>query len=139
MYVTLYILLPHAKPDHFYGARPEQLDRQIRDKLEEYIIPSTQHDLPILPNFFLEAKGPDGTITVLMRQACYEGALAARGYAVSGTYDQFILGVSAYRNARDWAKEKRDAIIEEANRRHRALQDEIQSVTEGDTINLGRK
>ncbi|EDN10992.1 predicted protein [Histoplasma mississippiense (nom. inval.)] len=50
--------LAQAKPDHFYGARPEQLDRQIRNELSDHIIPSTQDDLPMVPNFFLEAKGP---------------------------------------------------------------------------------
>jgi hypothetical protein len=53
-----------AKPDLFYGARPEQLDRRVRTELGSRIIPSTQNDLPMAPNFFLEAKGPDGSLTV---------------------------------------------------------------------------
>jgi hypothetical protein len=32
-----------------------------------------------MPNFFLEAKGPDGSLAVARRQACYDGALGARG------------------------------------------------------------
>lgn len=44
--------LAQAKPDHFYGARPEQLDHQIRNELSDLIIPSTQDGLPMLPNLF---------------------------------------------------------------------------------------
>ncbi|KAK2814173.1 hypothetical protein FQN50_000577 [Emmonsiellopsis sp. PD_5] len=68
-----------AWPDRFFGARPEQLDRQIRDKLHDDIIPSTQDSRPILPNFFLEVKSPDQSAAVAKRQACYDGALGARG------------------------------------------------------------
>ncbi|OJD27310.1 hypothetical protein ACJ73_01303 [Blastomyces percursus] len=165
--------LAQAKPDRFYGARPEQLNRQIRNELCDYIIPSTQDDLPMVPNFFLEAKGPDGSLAVATQQACYEGALGARGmhalqsyqqdgstydnsaYTLTSTYHggqlklytthlsepedlgchpEYIMtqlkgwsmtsdpgtfrhGASAYRNARDWAKEKRDEFIRAANER----------------------
>ncbi|KAI1498830.1 hypothetical protein F5X99DRAFT_420314 [Biscogniauxia marginata] len=67
-----------GNPDLYYGARPEQLDRQIRTKLSGHIVPSTQH-LPIAPNFFLATKGRYGAPTVAMRQACYDSALGARG------------------------------------------------------------
>ncbi|EFW14297.1 hypothetical protein D8B26_007044 [Coccidioides posadasii str. Silveira] len=80
--------LSRAKPDHFYGARPEQLNRQIRKDLSDQIIPSTQDDLPMAPNFFLEAKGPDGSLAVATRQACYDGALGARGMHSLQTYRQ---------------------------------------------------
>jgi hypothetical protein len=69
-----------GKPDLFYGAHPEQLDRRIRLELSSRIIPSTLDDLPIAPNFFLEAKGPDGSAVVARRQACYDGALGASGF-----------------------------------------------------------
>ncbi|KAG8407370.1 hypothetical protein J3458_020849 [Metarhizium acridum] len=68
-----------GNPDLYYGARPEQLDRRIRRELSGQIVPSTQSDLPIAPNFFLEAKGPDGTLSVACRQSYYDGALGARG------------------------------------------------------------
>jgi hypothetical protein len=68
-----------GNPDRYCGARPEQLDRRIRSELDDQIVPSTQHDLPIAPNFFLAAKGPDGSASVAKRQACYDGALGARG------------------------------------------------------------
>ncbi|KAI1909470.1 hypothetical protein LOZ65_006519 [Ophidiomyces ophidiicola] len=85
--------LASAKPDHFFGARPEQLNRSIRKALNDRIIPSTQDDLPMAPNFFVEAKGPDGSLAVATRQACYDGALGARGmhslrsYQQEATYD----------------------------------------------------
>lgn len=68
-----------GNPDIYYGIRPEQLDRRVRDNLSDHIVPSTQDDLPIAPNFFLTAKGPDGSAAVAKRQACYDGALGARG------------------------------------------------------------
>ena len=77
-YLTDGTLVP-GNPNLYYGARPEQLDRQVRNELNNHIIPSTQDDLPIAPNFSLAAKGPDGSIAVAGRQACYDGALGARG------------------------------------------------------------
>ncbi|EGD90487.1 hypothetical protein H112_01947 [Trichophyton rubrum D6] len=71
--------LVNARPDHFFGSRPEQLESQIRKDLSSYIVPSSQDSLPIIPNFFLETKGPDGSLMVATRQACYHGALGARG------------------------------------------------------------
>lgn len=68
-----------GNPDIYEGARPEQLARHIRQELREMIVPTTQEDLPICPNFFVAAKGPDGSLAVAMRQACYDGALGARG------------------------------------------------------------
>jgi hypothetical protein len=72
------ILVPD-NPDLYYGARPEQLDRRVRDELSGQIVPSSQHDLPTLPNFVLAAKGPDGSIAVARWQASYDGVLGARG------------------------------------------------------------
>ncbi|MCJ1443796.1 MAG: hypothetical protein MMC23_004296 [Stictis urceolatum] len=80
--------LKPGNPDIFYGARPEQLDRRVRKDLGGQIIPSTQHDLPIAPNFFLAVKGPDGTLAVAERQACYDGALGARGMHSLKTHGQ---------------------------------------------------
>ena len=162
-----------GNPDLFYGARPEQLNRGIRNKLSGRIVPSTQKDLPLAPNFFLAAKGPDGSLAVAGRQACYDGALGVRGihtlqsygqpepvydknaytitciyhggtlkmytshpsqptgpenrpeyhmtqlntWGMTGNPETFRQGATAYRNARDWAKEKRDGFIEAANGR----------------------
>lgn len=163
--------LAPGNPDMYYGARPEQLDRRVRTELSGHIIPSTQDDLPIAPNFFLAAKGPDGSLAVAGRQACYDGALGARGmhslqtykqlepvydnraytvtsiyhggtlkmytshpaqstgpesrieycttqlntWGLTGNLDSFRQGATAFRNARDWAKEQRDKAIAQAN------------------------
>lgn len=77
-----------GNPDYYYGARPEQLNRQVRTELSGHIIPSTQDDLPIVPTFFLEGKGPDGSAAVAERQACYDGALGARGIHRLQAYGQ---------------------------------------------------
>jgi hypothetical protein len=80
--------LAPGNPDIYYGARPEQLNRRVRNELSGHIIPSTQDDLPIAPNFFLAAKGPDGSAAVAKRQACYDGALGARGMHSLQSYGQ---------------------------------------------------
>ncbi len=77
-----------GNPDIYYGARPEQLDRRVRDELSGHIIPSTQDDLPIAPNFFVAAKGPDGSLPVAGRQASYDGTLGARGMHSLQSYGQ---------------------------------------------------
>jgi hypothetical protein len=81
-------MLKPGNPDVYYGARPEQLSRKVRDELSGQIIPSTQHDLPMAPNFFLAAKGPDGSAAVAKRQACYDGALGARAMHSLRSYGQ---------------------------------------------------
>jgi hypothetical protein len=68
-----------ASPDIFYGARPEQLHPQIRKVLNGRVVPSTQSDLPIAPNFFMEVKGKDGSAAVAQRQLFYDMALGERG------------------------------------------------------------
>jgi len=77
-----------GNPDLYYGARPEQLDRTVRKELNTMVIPSTQHDLPIVPNFCLAVKGPDGSLSVASRQACYDGALGARAIHSVLSYGQ---------------------------------------------------
>ena len=68
-----------AKPDFYDGSRSAELDKHIREKLGPYIVPSTNTAAPCLPNFFTEAKGPNGSSAVCKRQALYDGALGARG------------------------------------------------------------
>lgn len=165
--------LAPASPDIYYGTYPEELDRSIRNQLGSYIIPSTMLDKPMAPNFFLEAKGPNGGAAVAARQARYDGALGARAmhalqnhgkdkpeydsnaYTFSSTYhdgtlklythhttapsgpdgrseyhmtqvgawamtggiDDFRRGATAFRNARDLAKQHRDGFIQGANAR----------------------
>ncbi|KUI64798.1 hypothetical protein VM1G_00718 [Cytospora mali] len=162
------------KPDIYYGAVPEQLNPTIRNELGRYIVPLTAVDKPIAPNFFLEAKGPNGSTAVMMRQARYDGAIGARAihslqtygqedpvydgnaYTYSTTYhdgqlkmyahyatapatpdgrpeyhmtqvrsfgmtdtrETFVEGATAFRNARDLAKQHRDTFIQAANSRY---------------------
>ncbi|KAF2013444.1 hypothetical protein BU24DRAFT_394246 [Aaosphaeria arxii CBS 175.79] len=80
--------LKPGNPDVYYGACPELLSRTIRDKLSGKIVPSTQEDLPMVPNLFLAVKGPDGSLDVANRQACYDGALGARGMHSLQSYGQ---------------------------------------------------
>ena len=82
--------LAAGNPDHFYGVRPEQLNRQIRNELLSLAITfNPQHNnLPMLSNFFLEAKGPDGSAAEATRHACYDGTLGARGMHTLQSYVQ---------------------------------------------------
>lgn len=86
-------------PDLYYGARPEQLDREVRRELDVHVIPSTQQDLPIALNFFLEVKGPDGSLSVPSRQACYDGDLVARGIHSLQSYGTFREAKSSRENS----------------------------------------
>lgn len=67
-----------AQPDYYYGTPPELLNLDIRAELSNDIVPSTTATLPIVPNYFIEAKGPDGSSAVVTRQACFDGAHGAR-------------------------------------------------------------
>ena len=68
-----------AKPDCYDGSHPADLNKEIREELGPYIVPSTNTAAPCLPNFFMEGKGPNGNTAVCKRQALYDGALGARG------------------------------------------------------------
>ncbi|KAH8426002.1 uncharacterized protein LDX57_003740 [Aspergillus melleus] len=78
--------ISQAKPDIYYGARPEDLERQICNDLNDMIIPCTDDSLPIAPNFFMEVKGNSGDPSVSKRQACHYGALGARGIQALQSY-----------------------------------------------------
>ena len=87
-----------GNPDLYEGARPEQLDRRVRTELNDLIIPTTQKELPFLPNFVLAAKAPSADGTVAFRQASYDGALGARAMHALQSYgqDQVICDEKAY-------------------------------------------
>jgi len=70
--------LVKPKPDIYYGAKPEHIDRRVRDELGKYIVPSNDTSLPAVPNYFLEGKSAKGRSDVAARQACYNGAVGAR-------------------------------------------------------------
>jgi hypothetical protein len=76
------------RPDLYWGARPAQIDRRVRQYMKHYIIPSTKDSYPAAPNFFLETKGPDGSAAVKRMQACYNGALGARAMQALRCYGQ---------------------------------------------------
>lgn len=171
-----------AKPDFFDGSRPAQLDPRVREDLGHFIVPSKQGIVPILPNFFAEGKGPDGSLAVARRQALYDGTLGARAihriqsygrkliydnnaYTITSIYHSGVLrlytthptpsthpgrstdyhmvplrsyllddlaysfreGVIALRNAREWAREKRDLFIQSANETAKAMPPKMSS------------
>ena len=68
-----------AQPDVYYGARPDVLLPEIQEACNGLVVPSSDKTHPILPNFFVALKGPRGTRPVAESQACYDGALGARG------------------------------------------------------------
>ena len=71
--------LVDVQPDYYEGSRPGPPDRRIRARARRFFVPSTHEDAPFLPNFFGEAKTSAGKFAVARRQACYDGALGARG------------------------------------------------------------
>ncbi|KAH7147059.1 hypothetical protein B0J13DRAFT_595300 [Dactylonectria estremocensis] len=96
-----------AKPDLYCGARLEQLHKDIRRALGNPIVPSTQFDLPVVLNNFVEIKGPDGLLSVATRQALYD----IKGWSLTSDPETFRQGAAAFRNGRDWAKTYRDQVI----------------------------
>ncbi|KAK3375659.1 hypothetical protein B0T24DRAFT_647938 [Lasiosphaeria ovina] len=65
-------------PDFSDGAWLGDLDKVVREDLSRMIIPTKHADVPVAPNFFLEAKGPRGGAEITRRQACYDVAHGAR-------------------------------------------------------------
>ena len=80
--------LVSGNPNFYHVARPEQLERWVRDELGLFVIPSTQHDLPIAPNRLTAGKDPDGCLAVAGRQATYDAYLGARATHSLQTYGQ---------------------------------------------------
>ena len=79
------------KPDYYYGAHPGLFDnREIRNELSQYIIPPTESTQPMVPNFFIEAKGPKGSYGEALNQACIDGAIGTRGMHKLQTYRQKV-------------------------------------------------
>jgi hypothetical protein len=71
--------LADPKPDLYDGAVPESLNLDVRKELGKYIVPSKHSHAPILPNFFMEIKGSDGSPAVVKRQIAIDTHLGARG------------------------------------------------------------
>ncbi|KAF2452267.1 hypothetical protein BDY21DRAFT_425261 [Lineolata rhizophorae] len=79
-----------VKPSYYYGARPEQLDREIRDELSRYIVPSSNDSRPCVPNFFLNTKVPTIPARAATFRPCIEGAIGARAMHKLQTYGQQV-------------------------------------------------
>lgn len=65
-------------PDFFDGAPPDALHRCLREDLSKLVVPTKHANVPVTPNFFLEAKSFKGDAAVAQRQACLDGAYGAR-------------------------------------------------------------
>lgn len=74
-------------PDFFDGARPGHVDKKVREDLDKVIIPTKKAGVPVAPNFFLEAKGPGGTVEVADKQAVQDGA---HGAVIMLTLDNYL-------------------------------------------------
>jgi hypothetical protein len=78
-----------AKPDFYDGSPLEVINIRIREDSGYLTVPSASNQrAPALPNFFTEAKTPNGAIDVARRQACYDGALGARAMQGMQSYAQ---------------------------------------------------
>ncbi|GKZ23968.1 hypothetical protein AbraIFM66951_010220 [Aspergillus brasiliensis] len=118
--------IPHAKPDLYHGAPPTQLNPAIREQLNDQVVPSKQVRRPVAPNFFVEAKGQNGSVPVIIRQACYDGAIGARAmhsiqqfskkggkrydnkaYTITCTYHAGVLGIYATHPTRSKNNDRR--------------------------------
>jgi hypothetical protein len=78
--------ISNAQPDYYNGSRPAEIHSKVRDDLERYIIPSSQRHRHALPNFFTEAKGPDGKASEAKRQITQDLAVGARGMLKMQSY-----------------------------------------------------
>lgn len=84
--------IAQAKPDYYYGAQPEQIHSDVRNELSTHIISSNHTHLSVVPNFFLKAKGLNGSAAVARRQACHNGAIGVRAMQSLHLYGQSELG-----------------------------------------------
>lgn len=78
--------LAAASPDFFDGSLPANLDLRVRNELGNYIMPSKKLDSPLLPNFFLEIGGREGSPVVLLRQITQDLAYGARALLEMQSY-----------------------------------------------------
>jgi hypothetical protein len=77
-----------AKPNYYNGSRPVELDLHVRRDLGPYIVPSTQQHTPVLPNFFMEVNGHDGSVAVPRRQALHDMAYGGRAMLEIQSYER---------------------------------------------------
>ncbi|KAJ4413826.1 hypothetical protein N0V85_003409 [Neurospora sp. IMI 360204] len=109
------------KPDFFDGAHRMAIHEKIRSaneggnlNLNKLIIPTNNVRTPVLPNFFMELKGPESNARIAQRQVMHVGAVGARAmnsvqnwgkeepsydgnaYTFSSTYHDGLLGLYAH-------------------------------------------
>ncbi|POS81722.1 hypothetical protein EPUL_005919, partial [Erysiphe pulchra] len=80
-------------PDKCHGADPANADLTVRNELKWLILPSTEEDMPIAPNFFLEARSSDAIIGEGDLKALYTGALGERGQLALRSWRRKGLGL----------------------------------------------
>lgn len=87
-----------------------QQDEPVRDN-NAYTITSIYHGgtLKMYTSHVTPPRTPEGRPEYYMHQL--------KGWSMTGDPETFRQGASAYRNARDWAKEQRDEAIRQANER----------------------
>lgn len=78
--------ISNAQPDYYNGSNPIELDPRVRNDLRQYIVPYNNTSRPILPNFFIEAKGPDGKAPKIKRQIIQDLGVGARGILEMQSY-----------------------------------------------------
>lgn len=71
-------IITRAKPDFYNRAKLANIDQKVLDKLGPFIIPTVHARAPVVPNFFLEAKLPNGNVDIAKQQATLNRALGAR-------------------------------------------------------------
>jgi hypothetical protein len=70
----------YPKPDLYDGTNPLAITKDVRDALHDAIQPSaSQFTAPILPNFSLQIKGPNGNFVEARRQVTIDCEYAACG------------------------------------------------------------
>ncbi|OAA45006.1 hypothetical protein NOR_03760 [Metarhizium rileyi] len=82
------IVMPNGSTDFFDGARASKVQDRVRHALDKLIIPTRHANSPVVPNFFLEVKSPDGGALVAQHQACYDGAHGARAIHALQNYEE---------------------------------------------------
>ncbi len=65
--------------DLCYGARSDELDGKVLKALSGHSLPSKFKYCPLAPNLFLEVHSNARSTAEVSRQACYVGAICARG------------------------------------------------------------
>lgn len=73
-------------PAYFEGASPTALEPRVRDDLATTIVPTRDGDAPVVPNFFIEARGKPAKADEEKRMAGLHGAYGARAMLALQNY-----------------------------------------------------